>query len=159
MIVTKARIDDHRPTLALPTGHPDDVARLQDRQRLQRLGASVRASLAGGRGLQIGELCPPARVPPKVAKLAGRRSPVSLNRLLIPCQGAYRPDYRTVRLELRKGLLEEGTGTLPANACHQVHCHVVGRSEGGPQRIGATRGQPGNRPWIEAGLPENDRVT
>src|SRR5687768_18574356 len=101
--MTNARIDDYRPTLALPTGHPDDIARLQDRQRLQRLGAVIRASLAGGRGLQIGKLCPQARVRPKVAKLACRRGPVGLNCLLVPCQGTCRPDYRTVRLELCKG--------------------------------------------------------
>ena len=58
MILTHTRVDDHRPALALPARHSDDVTRLQDRQCLQRLGAAVRPPLSGGRGLQIGKLCP-----------------------------------------------------------------------------------------------------
>ena len=107
VIMTNARIDDHRPTLALPTGHPDDIARLQDRQRLQRLGAAVRASLRLA-SLQIGKLCPQARVRPKAPACRPPRPsrPIASS----PCAGAP-PRPPSGPTELGKGLLEEGTST------------------------------------------------
>ena len=136
MIMTNARVDDHRPALILATWNPDDVARLQDRQRLQRFRATVRTPPARGGRLEVGDLGTQARVLAEVAKLALRCRPLGSDILLVLGQGARRTDHRAVGLELRERLLEQRTGTLPPDACNEIDRHVVGRGEGGPERIG-----------------------
>src|SRR4029453_6301116 len=93
MILSNTRIEDHHPALALPAGHPDDITRLQDRQRLKGLGAAVRPPLPRGRRLQTGKLSPQIRIRPKVPEVTGRRGPVGLNGLCVSLKRARQADH------------------------------------------------------------------
>src|SRR4029450_955156 len=62
MILSDTRIEDHHPALALPARHSDDVPSLQDRQCLQRFGATVRPPLPRDRRLKTRKLSPKTRV-------------------------------------------------------------------------------------------------
>ena len=68
------------------------------------------------------------------------------------------PDHGAVGLELGEGGLEDLPGPGPAELRQQVDGHVVRGPEAGVQRVGAPRGEAGDRGRIRAGLPQDHGV-
>ena len=154
VIMTNARIDDHRPG---SSHRAPGRYRPASRSTAPATPAAVRASLAGGQPPDRQALPASSRTPQSRQAHRPPR-PSRPNCLLVPCARCAAPTTERSDWNWAKDCSRR-VRARPARRRHQVHCHVVGRGEGGSQRIGTTRGQPSDRPWIQAGLPEHDRVT
>ena len=149
--------DDRRPG-ATAARNEKDIAWLERSQRLDGgIPAPVRRVagedlLAPGEGLaQLGILL-------IVAQMAGHGLAKALEGVLVLARLGRESDDRAIRLELREGGLEDLARRMAAQAGNEIHRHVVRGLERRPQRVGAGRGETGEGPWVETGVPEHDSV-